>query len=188
MTESRRQQRRALAAGGDAPLWQRVCARFRKRDLEQDEDAAVEQEFRQIRNEMGNFRELPPYFAWEPLALEMKANILLGVEAGEAVRPRPLHPPIGWRAGLVMAALSLLMISGYWWQMPHRRMQAPALEQAVMQAGPGSLAVEQQEGGFALMFQEQSSNPLLSGASGALRADFVDSETGQLTVAHVYLD
>ncbi|MCW5965837.1 MAG: hypothetical protein KIT83_17490 [Bryobacterales bacterium] len=184
MTENRRQHRQALAAGGDASVWQRFLARFHKRD----EDATVEREFRRIREELGNFQELPPYFAWEPLASEMKANILLGVEAGEAVRPRRLHPPIGWRAGLAMAALSVLMISGYWWQMPHRRMQPPSLEQAVLEAAPGRLSVEQQEGGFALMFQEQGSNPLLSGASGSLRADFVDIETGQLTVAHVYLD
>ncbi len=176
---------RALAAGGETPLWQRLRARFRGSSPEED---AIEREFRQIREQAGKFRELPPYFAWESLATEMKANILLGVEAGEAVRPRRLHPPIGWRAGLAMAMLSLLMISGYWWQMPHRWIRASVPQQAVLEAAPGRLAVEQKEGGFALIFQEQSGSPLLSGASGGLRADFVDTETGQLTVAHVYLD
>ncbi len=182
---SRQLQSHALAAGNDVSLWQRLRARVFRQS---SNDLAAEHEFRQIRQELPRFQELPPYFAWEPLAKDMKANILLGLEAGDAVRPKRLHPPIGWRAGLAMAMLSILMISGYWWQMPHRWIKPSLLEQAVLEAAPGRLGVEQQESAFSLMYQEQGSNSSLSGASGALRADFVDSETGQLMVAHVYLD
>jgi hypothetical protein len=181
----RPQHSHALAAGGDASLWQRLRAKLAPK---RPQDAAVEQEFRRIRGELPRFQELPPYFAWDTLASDMKANILLGLEAGEAVRPRRLHPPIGWRAGLAMAALSLLMISGYWWQMPHRWVKPALADQAVLQSAPGQLGVHQQQGGFTLVLPDQSTSTTLSGASGALRADFVDSETGQLMVAHVYLD
>lgn len=181
---SSRERSQALTAAGDASLWQRLLARWRGTPP----DDRAEEEFRQIREHMGQFRDLPPYFAWESLAQEMKANILVGVEAGEIVKPRRLHPPIGWRAGLAMAAVTLLMISGYWWQMPHRWRASLPTTEAVLQTGPGQLGVAQQESGFALMFQESAGNSLLSGASGAVRADYVDNETGQLTVAHVYLD
>lgn len=174
----------ALVAGGEVTLWQRMLARYRASKRGAD-DA---EEFRQIRRQMPRFRELPGHFAWDSLAAEMKANIVLGVEAGEAVRPRFQVRPIGWRAGLVMATLSLLMISGYWWQMPRRWVQPPAFHQAVLQASPGQLGVRLQESGFSVMFQETTASTVLSGASDSVRADFVDTETGQLTVAHVYLD
>lgn len=186
---SSREHRTALLATGDASWWQRIRARWQSAP----KDARDEEEFRQIRAGMSAFQDLPPYFAWDTLAREMKANILLGVEAGEIVRPRRLHAPIGLRAGLAMAALTLLMISGYWWQMPHRWRASRPDAQAVLQAAPGQLGVgqvgvENQESGFALVFQSSAGNSLVSGASGAVRADYVDSETGQLTVAHVYLD
>jgi hypothetical protein len=38
------------------------------------------------------------------------------------------------------------------------------------------------------MYARESGQQTLSGAQGSVRADFVDEETGQLTVAHVYME
>lgn len=184
MMADRKQHERALLAGGEAAWWQRLLARWRSRP----EDEILDEEFRRIREQLPQYRDLPPYFAWDSLAGEMKANILLGVEAGEVVRPRSEGRAIGWRAGLAMAMLTLLMIAGYWWQMPHRLRDAGTLQQAVMQASPGQLAIHQQDTGFSVLFHETDASLEISGAAGGVRADYVDQETGQLTVAHVYLD
>ena len=177
------EKERALLAGGDAPAWLRLKARLAPQD-----DAAIEVEFAAIRKQMPEFGELPEYFAWEPLAEEMKANILLGVEAGEAVRPRRMPMPLGWRAGLAFACLSLVMVSGYGWQVP--RQPAPEVAEApvFLEAGPGSLGVEQSNNAFAVVFDGNTGQQVLSGGLGSVRADYVDRETGQVTVAHVYMD
>jgi len=178
-----RLRNQALRSGGDEHAVDRLLRGIIRRDAD---DEMVE-EFRKVRETMPAFRELPEHFAWESLSADMKANIALGLEAGDAVRPRGTVKPIGLRAGLVMAMLTLLMISGYWWQMP-RRQPVPQVHQAVLQAGPGQVGVSEDETAFTVVFPEMQASTVFSGASGSVRADFVDDETGQLTIAHVYLD
>lgn len=175
----------ALLAGGDAAWWQRLSARRNP----QPEDPAVEEEFRRIREQLPEFRDLPPYFAWDSLSAEMKGNILLGVEAGEVVRSRPSGRAIGWRAGFALAVLTLLMLVGYWGQLPvHVHDSDSGPQTPLLQATPGQLAARHRDAGFSVLFHESGASLELSGAVGGVRADFVDEETGQLTVAHVYLD
>jgi hypothetical protein len=174
----------ALRSGQDEHTMDRLLRRVRK----SDDDDALAAEFAEIREQMPAFRELPEHFAWEPLAADMKANIALGLEAGEAVKPRLLGPPLSLQARLVIAALTLLMISGYWWQMPRRQSSSAELQRAVLQTAPGQVGMSENDASFALVFPELQASTVFSGASGSMRADFVDDETGQLTVAHVYLD
>lgn len=184
MTDKTRESLRALLANGDASWWQRLKA-WRKADAE---EVSLDHEFQQIRRQLPQFRDLPPYFAWDELSREMKANILVGAEAGDVVKSAPPLRVIGWKAGLAMGSLTMLMIVGYWWQLPRHLAGVAAPTQAVLQASPGQLAVYQQDKGFSIVFEETGSSLELGGASGSMRADYVDQETGQLTVAHVYLD
>jgi hypothetical protein len=171
----------AMVSGADEPPAGMVAG------LAEDEPNV--DDFVRVREALPRFRELPEYFAWDSLAAEMKANILVGVEAGEAVRSRSTTVSIGWKAGLVFAGLALLMVSGYWWQLPGRLAGTPAsVAQAVLEAGPGGLEVMESENVFSVVFDQNSGQQTLSGGLGSVRADYVDRETGQLTVAHVYLD
>ncbi|MDZ7637761.1 MAG: hypothetical protein U5J83_05855 [Bryobacterales bacterium] len=175
------EKERALLAGNDAGFWLRMKARFATPTTD-------ESRFSTIRAEMPRFRELPEYFAWDDLAAEMKANILVGVEAGEAIRSRPDSVPLGWKAGLVFAGIALLMVSGYWWQLPGRFGAASAGQQAILEARPGGLELQNRETAFTVIYGRESGQQALSGGIGSIRADYVDEETGQLTVAHVYAE
>jgi hypothetical protein len=184
------EKERALLAGNDAGLWLRLKSRLSGRG--EDAQAASQrteiEELTRLRSRMPVFRELPEHFAWDALAAEMKANILVAVEAGEAVRPQVRHVPVGWKAGLAFAGLAVVMVSGYWWHLPGRLSPAPPLQQAVLEARPGGLEVQDRETAFGVMYARESGQQTLSGGQGSVRADFVDEETGQLTVAHVYME
>lgn len=184
------EKERALLAGNEAGMWLRLKGRLAGRGEGQhlaSQRADIE-ELARLRGRMPVFRELPEHFAWDTLAAEMKANILVAVEAGEVVRPRAQQVPVGWKAGLAFAGLAVVMVSGYWWHLPGRLAPAPPLQQAVLEARPGGLEVQDRETAFGVMYARESGQQTLSGAQGSVRADFVDEETGQLTVAHVYME
>lgn len=184
----RSEQDLALLAGNDAGLWLRIKARLSRQPGTRNGDAAVQDELSRLRARMPVFRELPEHFAWEELAAEMKANILVGLEAGEAIRPQIRHVPLGWKAGLAIAGLTVVMVSGYWWQLPGRLSPAPSEQHAFLEARPGGVEVQDRQTAFGVMYARDSGQQTLSGGQGGVRADFVDEETGQLTVAHVYLE
>ncbi len=174
----------ALLAGNDAGFWPRLKARLASRGA--DAPRPDETAFAQIRAEMPRFRELPEYFAWDNLAAEMKANILVGVEAGEAIRSRPAPVAVGWKAGLAFAALALVVVSGYWWRTPDYFASQEAPVVSLLEARPGGLELQNRETALTVMYGRDSGQLALSGGLGSIRADYVDEETGQLTVAHVY--
>lgn len=176
----------ALLAGNDAGFLLRLKARLASRGARalQPGDAA----FSRIRTEMPRFRELPEYFAWDSLAAEMKANILVGVEAGEAIRSRPAPVAVGWKAGLAFAGIALVVVSGYWWQLPGRFAGQEAPLVSVLEARPGGLELQNRDTALTVMYDRRSGQQALSGGLGSMRADYVDEETGQLTVAHVYAE
>lgn len=176
----------ALLAGGEAGFLTRLKARLASRGSrdQRTEDAA----FSRIRAEMPRFRELPEYFAWDDLAAEMKANILVGVEAGEAIRSRPAPVAVGWKAGLAFAGIALMVVSGYWWQTPGRFASHEAPLVSVLEARPGGLELQNRGTALTVMYERDSGQQALSGGLGSVRADYVDEETGQLTVAHVYAE
>ena len=176
----------ALLAGNDAGLWLRLKARLASRGAIAPGSAASP--YTLIRAEMPRFQELPEYFAWDHLAAEMKANILVGVEAGEAVRPRSEAVAIGWKAGLAFAGIALLMVSGYWWQLPGRFAGQNTSQVSILEAHPGGLELQNRETALTVLYGRDSGQQALSGGLGSIRADYVDEETGQLTVAHVYAE
>ena len=122
------------------------------------------------------------------LAAEMKANVLVGVEAGEAIRPRSEAVAIGWKAGLAFAGIALLMVSGYWWQLPGRFAGQNTSQVSILETHPGGLELQNRETALTVLYGRDSGQQALSGGLGSIRADYVDEETGQLTVAHVYAE
>jgi len=115
---------------------------------------------------------LPEGLDWEPLAAEMKANIHLGLQMGEIARsvPRRRLDPTGeslvWRAAAVCASLAVILASGWYLQRPH----TPAVQTTFSLPAGSSELVKTAEIGE------------------GVRARFVDQDSGQVTIQHVFTE
>ena len=136
--------------------------------------------------------ELPATLHWDRLAAEMTANIHLGLEAGECIRPVRAHPrhTLPWRAVTVMAGLSGVLITGAWWLNPPRDYRETALRPSPIEVRSSQGGIEVKENGSAmiLMHTRGQQRPIIVSTPGSLRARFVDQDTGQVTINNVYSD
>lgn len=159
--------------------------------------------FESLRAESAALAELPREVSWNRLASEMKANIRLGLEAGECVsggldermRWTPGFP--GLRALLAYGSLIALVVAGIWLQRP---VETPALSQPEA-AGVSVLeathdGIELTESGRSLGLRYDASRDgkdsryinYVADAKGAVGARYVDSNTGYVTVVNVNLE
>ena len=101
----------ALHAGGDLGRFRRwLTARHVAGCAECREEVAGYTEMRELLPELAELPEI----SWNRMAAEIKANVRLGLEAGECVRSTemlPLHRPAltGWRAGVAFASVLVLV-------------------------------------------------------------------------------
>jgi hypothetical protein len=184
----------ALQAGGDLGFF----ARWRtERHLSHCDRCRQELETfqvtRQILPDLAEIPEIP----WSRLAAEMKANIRLGLEAGECVRAS--DPPLresrwftGARAAVALASIVVLLVTGAVLERP-----APAPQPTAMDDGP---VVQDTGDGIQVRRGEQAlrlMNPRLSpsqrvlyspDAQGSMRARYVDPQTGYITINNVYAE
>jgi hypothetical protein len=147
--------------------------------------------FVSLRSEAAALGELPAEIAWNRLASEMKANIRLGLAAGECVAG---PSRVGGHAGfsgihtlLAYAAVILLVVAGVWLQRP-----------VPMESGRAVLAatvdgVELTEGGrsFGLRYggsRDVKDVSYSADAKGAMSARYVDSNTGYVTVVNMNME
>jgi hypothetical protein len=151
---------------------------------------------------------MPKGVNWDRLALEMAANVRVGLAAGECVTPQVRKPALakGWRVAAVTVGIIVLLLSAWWLNMP--RAESIALGRVVKKiahARPwrgGILALEdrgplleisaagikiQQNGGTLGMSQgkERPVSVTLS-VQGSARARYIDADTGQVTITGVY--
>jgi len=126
---------------------------------------------------------------WNRLAAEMKANIRLGIAAGECVRadePAGAGPIWSWtRVGVALASVAVLLATGVVLEHP-----GPTVARetgVVVQATADGIQVR--EGGQALGLLHSGTNreavTYQVGAQGSVEARYVDSETGYVTVNRV---
>lgn len=134
---------------------------------------------------------LPADLAWDRLAAEMKANIRLGWTAGaivgaSPVAARPRQDAAGWRVAVVMASLSFVVAAGWWLRSSTPIGVAPPPASIVFDARPEGVALQQQDRAFTLL--SPSAQPVTTTVNwdGGARARYVDAETGQVTLHHVY--
>lgn len=130
-------------------------------------------------------RRLPEGLDWKTLEAEMKANIRLGLAAGAIVDRAGEQPErLGWRAAAGLALATAVVVTGWFLNVP-RPGQAtqPGVVLEATQAG-----LELKENGRALTMLEPASTAVTYSVSagGALRARYVDGETGQVTITNVY--
>jgi hypothetical protein len=135
-----------------------------------------------------------PEVAWNRLASEMKANIRLGLSAGECVRAeeKPLRHAFfsGARAAVAVASALALLVMGVVVQRPGPRWAPPAIDGVVVQSTRDGIQVF--DGSRALRLLHigiKEENVVRSvGAQGSMRARYVDPETGYVTVNNVYAE
>jgi hypothetical protein len=177
----------ALFAGGDLGFFRRwrtsrhlagcgVC-RDEVRDYES---------LRQILPDLREIPEVP----WNRLAAEMKANIRLGLEAGQCVRaedpPLREHPIFTrTRTAVALASAMALLVTG---MMLERPVPAPMDDTAVVQTTVNGIQVRR--GSEALRFTNNGAQNVLYSpdARGGMRARYVDPETGYVTINNVYAE
>jgi hypothetical protein len=180
----------ALHAGGDLgwfEAWKTTHHVARCADC-RDEIAA----FRGMRALLPELSEMPD-LPWTRIAGEMRANIRLGLSAGECVREtaRPVREaPLfdGFRAALAMGGVIALLVTGLMLERP-----TPSVVSAqVPVVQPTVEGIERRAGdqGFALMHSgvEVKDVTYSVGAQGTMGASFVDPQTNLVTMTKVYVE
>lgn len=152
------------------------------------------EEFASLRSATVQLGELPADINWKRLALEMKANIRLGLEAGECVAGYPasggrwgLPAFTGFHTLLAYGALMLLVVAGVWLQRP-----APVDTGRAMVTATGD-GIEFSEGGRSLGLRygvprDPRDVNYSADAKGAMGARYVDSNAGYVTVVNVNVE
>ncbi|HWB84307.1 MAG TPA: hypothetical protein VG675_09220 [Bryobacteraceae bacterium] len=179
------QETLALQAGGDLGFYARwVTGRHVAQCEVCRKNLAAFRAVREIASELNEIPEVP----WNRLAAEMKANIRLGLAAGECVRAEetPLRDsPLfsGARVVVALASVMALLVAGL--VLEHPAPGNTPYEGVVVQTTADGIQVR--EGGQALRLTHPGASNVTysAGAQGSLRARFVDPETGYVTVNNV---
>ena len=124
----------ALFAGGDLGRWERwLIARHVSRCAEcRHETQALRDACMELRELADQMPELPNGLTWNRLAEEIKGNIRVGLEAGEAIalfdRPLRSKPRLGWpglswppfslNAALVVLGAGVIFAIAFWTSLP----------------------------------------------------------------------
>jgi hypothetical protein len=144
--------------------------------------------FEDVRDETAALRQFPE-IQWNRLAAEMQANIRLGVAAGECVREAPpqfMEQPAfrGMRAGLAMASIVALLVTGVVLERPTPAFAVEPVVQATSQGIQRSIGKQ----GFTLMNVGAQNVTYTVSAKGSVGARYVDPETDQVTMTKVYVE
>lgn len=174
----------ALYAGGELSLWKRWETFRHLRRCEacrrQANGFAADRGFVADASE-----QLDGTLNWHQLAAEMRANIRVGLQAGECVAP-PERPRLrlGWRAVAALASITLVIVSGWWLHLPR---PAVSPEGGLVAATSNGVQVKEHDGALTLL--HASAEPVFFSAQtdGAMSVHYVDDETGMVTVNNVYV-
>jgi hypothetical protein len=175
----------ALFAGGELGRWTRwsverhigICDECR-RDIS---------DFSRLRDEAAVLAELPEV-SWNTLAADMKANIRLGLEAGECVSPHPITRMVfSPRALAACVSLAALLVASVFLERPAPRgMDIRTSEPVLETSGSGIQLREGNQGIVLLNRHAHEVNDLATGR--AMQQSYVDSETHLVTINNVYVE
>jgi anti-sigma factor RsiW len=171
----------ALHAGGDL----RAFARWKtERHLAQCGQCREEvAEFEGMRQNMADLLGMPE-LPWNRIAEEMRANIRLGLAAGECVRPVEKAAwtslRAGWRMAVAMASIMALAVTGLVLERPRPPVE-PRDENAGVQTAPDGIGNPTMR----LMYRGAEGVQLSAGAEGSVQAQYTNPVTGYMTVSQV---
>jgi hypothetical protein len=178
----------ALLAGGDLSWAESWMARRHLRGC--PECLAQVSHLRSaIAEARGLSTELPPGLDWEPLAAEMHGNIRVGLEAAACVAPRPEPSHLDWRAAVAVGALMAVVMVGWYLNSPRRVVQPFArVESAAgsVLVTPAGLEISDGRRGVS-MLNPGAGRVTYTVDPGGARAQYLDSETGNMTITRVLL-
>ena len=145
--------------------------------------------FQHVSEELAAWNDVPPV-AWNRLATEMQANIRLGLAAGECVRAADAQP-FAWisaaRTLAVCASVIALVAAGLFLQRPAPAPRAIATGNAVLRATANAIELNQDGQTLSLLHVHSTQVSYSAGAQGSMRAGYVDSDTGNVTINDVYV-
>jgi hypothetical protein len=194
----------ALYAAGDLPFWRGALVWFHVRHCDRcrelvDALRADREELRRSADDM------PGNVDWDQLAAEMKANIRVGLAAGECVTPRERKAAaISWRPAAIAVGLMVVLAGAWWLNIPRSDTEvigralhtmvtggpasAPRDERGPV-VGASSSGVELLENGGGLGIEQSGLEPVMFSVStqGSASARYVDQDTGQVTITGTYV-
>jgi len=181
----------ALFAGGDHGVFSGWRIRLHLNRCERCREEV--RAFREAREKAVDLAgALPEGLNWQRLAGEMTANIRVGLAAAECVPVRPApERRLGWRPVTALASATMLVATGWWLTMPRPNLgtagvKAQPAPEAVVNASSGG--IELNRNGRTLTLLNSGEAVVLVNAQGTARSRYVDSETGQVTINHVYTE
>jgi hypothetical protein len=148
---------------------------------------------------------LPAGLDWNDLAAEMKANIRLGLTAGEiAGGEQEVAPSHAWRAAVVLASVLMLAATVLWWYQrtyrPEPGMAAgggpiglisgsmPA-DDIILRTTLGGIGVESSGQALALAAEEEDApRGITVSLQGSMNARYVDEDGDEVTIHRVYAE
>ncbi|MCC7174920.1 MAG: hypothetical protein IT159_06965 [Bryobacterales bacterium] len=183
--------RLALYAGRELGVWSRwaVSRHVSRCSQCHDQVRAFVADKERLRRACAEF---PAGLEWERLASEMTANIRVGLAAGECVGPltqRLARPR--WQRAVILAPVILPLIAVLvfvvHFQRPQPRQEfSPYVEGTVIAATAEGLELKQGDRMLTLRHPGAGEATYMVNAQGTMRADFVDADTGQVTIHSVY--
>lgn len=189
----------ALYAGGELPWWSRIAMQRHVRGCAQCEaEVALFGDVKvAARLEAG---EMPAGVQWDRLAAEMRANVRLGLEASEAISAYAVPvedtaPATGvsWRMAALATAFVILLSIGYWLNAAKKSEQLAAMrvpDPIVVEASERGVGMSDGNKGMELQGPKSNFRAAVVTVStkGSAGAQYVDEETGQITVNNVYVE
>lgn len=180
----------ALYAGGDlGPLsrW-----RTERHVAGCDRCRLAVDEFASVRESVTGFEDLPG-LSWNRLAAEMKANIRLGLEAGECVREPDARPAKrsgqavfpGWRALVACVSMVALVVAGILLEHPAPPPTEP-IQGTVLRVTTNGIELSEDGQAMILLHGRAQDVTYSAGAQGSMGARYVAADSGYVTMNNVY--
>ncbi len=177
----------ALLAGGDCGPVQRFLLNRHLSRCGDCRDTVAS--FSELRSEL---RDLPARdMDWNRLAGEMRANIHLGLVAGECVKTAPVVAERqNWvpRFAVGMAGVILLAGAGLFLRGLLPQGNLPVVHAAVVESTGTGVQVRTDRGSMTLMNGSDATADQTVTSQGAIRASYVDGSTGTVTITSVYVE
>lgn len=156
--------------------------------------SAVVEAFETQRHDVAALAELPSGIPWNRLASEMKANIRLGLAAGECVAgPKagsvsPFPSFSSFQTAMAYAGVVILVVAGLWLQRPAPPAMQTANHGAELAATRDGIELSDAGGSFGLRYGASRDINYSADAKGSMGARYVDTSTGYVTVVNVNVE
>ena len=173
----------ALLAGSECGVVSRYFLNRHVRRCETCLDTVAE--FVMLRNQIATDM---PDLDWDRLEAEMRANVHLGLEAGECVRRAPAARFWNPQVSVAFASLLLLIAAGFAMHVPNVPSAAPALsaDTSVLESSGSGLELRSGASSLTLINHHGGVADQTVSAEGVIRARYID--TGGVTTNNVYME